>query len=99
MFQTLEPKNLNKLPKSKVRRFATPKAFHASKVERLGRDGIKPFAEVRGKFPMPVFALVSNMPIETYQLTDATPPITGAFDFTTQCLPNLKDGVSCPKIR
>ena len=43
MFQTLEPKNLNKLPKSKVRHFPTPKAFHASKVERLGQRWYQTF--------------------------------------------------------
>ena len=82
MFQTLEPKNLNKLPKGKIGDFASPEAFHAIKVQRLGRDKVKSSAKVCGKFEVPIFALVRDMPEQTENLTETPPPIAGASNFT-----------------
>ena len=84
MFETLELQNLNKLPKGKIRDFASPEAFHASKVQRLGGDKIKPFTQVCGKFPMPIFALVRNFAIQSCELTDSTPPIVRPFFLAAQ---------------
>ena len=82
MFRTLKPQYLNKLPESEVRYFPTPNSFHASKIERFGDDGIKTPAQVRGKFPMPILALVGDFTIEPCQFSDSTPPIVRAFNFT-----------------
>ena len=49
---TLKPQYLNKLPEGKIGDFASPKPFHAVKVERLGDNRIKPSAQVCGEFPM-----------------------------------------------
>ena len=86
MFETLEFQYLNKLVKGEVRDFSTPEAFHAVKVERLGGDKVKPSAEVSGKFPMPISALVGDMPIQSCELTHTSPPVVRAFDFTAECL-------------
>ena len=79
---TLKPQYLNKLPEGKIGDFASPKPFHAVKVERLGDNRIKPSAQVCGEFPMPVFTLVSNLAIQLCELTDSMPPIVRTFDFT-----------------
>ena len=75
MFGTLIFQYLNKLPEGKVGNFATPEAFHAVKVERLGDNCIKPSAQVRGKFIVPIKPLVGNMPIQPRKFTDSTPPV------------------------
>ena len=75
MFETLELQNLNKLVERKIGDFASPQAFHSVKVQRLGYDGIKPFAQVCSTFVVPVFALVGNLAIETGEFADSTPPI------------------------
>ena len=82
MFQTLVCQYLNKRSESKIGDFASPEAFHAVKVQRLGRNKGKPSAEVRGKFEMPISALVGDMPIKSRELTDSTPPIARPFHFT-----------------
>ncbi len=81
MFETLERQNLNKLPEAKLRDVPAPEAFHAVKVQCLDDDGIKPSAEFRGKFPLPIFALGGNLAIHPCELTEATPPIVRTFDF------------------
>ena len=86
MFLTLICQYLNKLVESKVRDFASPEAFHAIKIQRLGDDGIKPLAQISGEFPMPIFALVGNLPIEERKLTDTSPPITGPPHLARKCL-------------
>ena len=85
MFGTLELQYLNKLSEGKVGDFASPKPFHAFKIQRLDGDGIKPSAKVCGKFPMPIFALVSDMPIQPHELTDSTPPIVRASNLSAKC--------------
>ena len=82
MFDTFELQNLNKLIKGKVRDFAPPESFHTVKVQRLSDDGIKPSAEVRGKLPVPIFALVGNLPIQSCDLLHSTVPIARPFHFT-----------------
>ena len=84
MFETLEPQNLNKLIESKVRDFPAPEAFHTLKVQGFKNEGIKSLAKVGGKFPMPVFALVVNMPIQTCKGADSTPPVPRSFHFACQ---------------
>ncbi len=79
MFETLELQYVNKLSKRKVGDFTSPKPFHTFKVQRLGSDKVKPSAKVCGKFVVPVFALVSNMPIQPRKLSDTTPPIVRTF--------------------
>ena len=82
MFETLVCQYLNKLSESKIGEFASPEAFHAVKVQRLGRNKGKPSAEVGGKFEMPISTLVGDMPIKSCELTDSTPPIARPFHFT-----------------
>ena len=84
MFDTLILQNLNKLVKGEVRDFASPQAFHALEVQRLGDDGIKPFTQVCRNLVVPVLALVGYMPIQPRKLPDGTPPIVRTFDFTRQ---------------
>ena len=86
MFQTLILQYLNKLSKGKVGDFASPETLHTSKVEFLCRNRVKPSAQVCSKFPMPIFALVGDMPIASRELTKTTPPIVRPDNFTTQCL-------------
>ena len=64
MFETFELQYLNKLIESKIRDFTSPKPFHTVKVQRFGRNEVKPSAKVGGKFPMPVSALVADFAIE-----------------------------------
>ena len=85
MFETLELQYLNKLPEGQIGDFASPQAFHAVKVERLSGDKVKPFTKVRGKFVVPIFALVGNMPIQPCELTESTPPIVRPSNLTAQC--------------
>ena len=82
MFDTFELQNLNKLVEGKVGDFASPEPFHTVKIKSFGGDGIKPSAEVRGKFPMPISALVGNLPIQSCDLPHSTIPIARPFDFT-----------------
>ena len=91
MFETLVFQYLNKLPESKVRDFASPQAFHAAKVQCLGDDHIKPLAQVGCQLPMPISALIGNMPIETCQLKNTPPPVTRTFDFTTDIFIELSE--------
>ena len=82
MFRTLKSQYLNKLPEGKIGDFASPKPFHAVKIQSFCHYDIKPSAQVRGEFPMPIFALVGNMPIQPCEVADSTPPIVRTFDFT-----------------
>ena len=82
MFETLVRQNLNKTPEGKVRDFPSPEAFHAIKVQRLGSDKVKPSAQVRSKFEMPISALAGDMSAKPCDLSDSTPPIVRTFDFT-----------------
>ena len=81
MFETLILQYLNKLVKSKVRDFASPKPFHTVKVQRLGDDGIKPFAQVGSNLVVPVFALVGDMPMQPRKLSDSTPIVVRPLNF------------------
>ena len=91
MFETLVFQYLNKLSESKIGEFASPEAFHAVKVQRLGRNKGKPSAEVGGKFEMPISALVGDMPIKFCELTDSTPPIVRAFHFTRNAFVEISE--------
>ena len=82
MFRTLKPQYLNKLSEGKIGDFASPKSFHAVKIQSFRHYDIKPSTEVSGKFPMPIFALVGNMPIQPHECSNSTPPIARTFDFT-----------------
>ena len=94
MFETLIPQYLNELVESEVGNFASPEAFQVSvKVQRLGRDKVKSSTEVCGKFEVPIFALVRDMPEQTDDFTETPPPIAGAFDFTAQGSPCKVFGV------
>ena len=46
MFDALILQYLNKLVKGEIGDFPSPQAFHPIKVQRLGNDRIKPFAQV-----------------------------------------------------
>ena len=52
MFTTLIPQYLNELVESEVGDFTSPQAFHALKVQCLGKNPIKLFTKFRGKLPM-----------------------------------------------
>ena len=82
MFFTLISQYLNKLVEGEVRDFTSPKSFHAVKVQRLKDDCIKTPAQVSCQLPMPITALVSYMPIQPGELTDAPPPVTRTLDLT-----------------
>ena len=86
MFKTLERQYLNKLVKSKVGDFASPEAFHALKVQRLGDNVVKPTSQVSGAFEVPISALVGNLAIKACEFTDSTPPIVRAFLLSADCL-------------
>ena len=79
MFLTLILQYLNKLVERKIGDFASPQAFHTLKIQRLGDDGIKPFAQVGSNLVVPVLALVGDMPIQARQLPHSTPPIVRTF--------------------
>ena len=79
MLETLELENINKLTEGKIGDFPSPKPFHTRKVQRLGSNKVKPSAQVRGKFEMPISTLVGNMPIQPRELTHSTPPIVRTF--------------------
>ena len=81
MFLAFISQNLNKLVEGKVRDFASPEAFHAIKIQRLGDDGIKPPAQVGCQLPMEVAPLVCDFPIQSRELSDTTPPSVRTFDF------------------
>ena len=69
------------------RRLCGPKEpFHTSEVQRLGSDKVKPSAQVRGKFEMPISALVGDMSVEPCDFFDSTPPILRTFHFTRKAL-------------
>ena len=86
MFETLELQYLNKLVEGEVRDFASPQAFHTLKIQRLGNDGIKPFAQVCRTLVVLISALVRDVPVEPCEFTDTSPPIARTFHFPTQCL-------------
>ncbi len=79
MFSTLILQYLNKLVKGEVRDFTSPEAFHTLKVQRLGNDRIKPFAQVSSNLVVPVLALVGDMPIQPRKVSDSTPPVIRTF--------------------
>ncbi len=81
MFETLELQHLNKLPEAKLRYFPAPEAFHPLKVQRLDSDKVKPSTQVCGKFPLPIFALVSYVPIQSRKFAHTPPPVARTFDF------------------
>ena len=85
MFDTLILQYLNKLVKGEVRDFPSPKAFHAIKIQGLGNDRIKPFAQVGSNLVVPVPALVGYMPIQPRKSSNTPPPIPRAFDLSAQC--------------
>ena len=85
MFLTLIFQYLNKLVKSKVRHFPTPKPFHTIKVQRFKNDHIKTPAKVGGKFPLKIKALMANPSIEACKLTDTPPPTSRTFLFSRKC--------------
>ena len=82
MFETLELQYLNELVEGEVRDFTSPKPFHTLKVECLGHESIKLFAQIRCPFVVPVFALVGYLPVKTGEFADSTPPIVRTFDLT-----------------
>ena len=86
MFETLECQYLNKLVECEVGYLPSPEAFHTLKVQRLGRDKVKPIAQVGRQLPLPISTLVGNFTIQSCKFIDSTPPIARTFDFTTQGL-------------
>ena len=86
MFEVLILQNLNKLIEGEVGYFSSPKTFHAVEVQRFSGNRIKPSAEICGKFPMPISALVGNFMVETCEFSDSTPPVARTFYLTTQSL-------------
>ena len=85
MFNALILQYLNKLVKGKVGDFPSPKPFHTLKVQRLGNDRIKPFAQVGRNLVVPVLALVDDMPIQPREVSDTPPPIVRTFYLSTDC--------------
>ena len=82
MFFALIAQYLNKLIEGKVGYLSPPEPFHAIKIQGFRNNGIKTFAQVGRKFPMPVFPLVRYLPIESCEFTDSAPPVARTFDFT-----------------
>ena len=85
MFDALILQYLNKLVKGKIGDFPSPQPFHTRKIQRFGDDGIKAFTKFRSDLVVPVLTLVGDMPIQPRKLSDATPPIPGAFDLPAHC--------------
>ncbi len=86
MFGTLLFEYLQKLVESVIRDLASPKPFHTVKVERLKAKYVKLFAKVGSEFPLPIFSLSGNFAVKSREVSDGTPPIVRAFDFTRKCL-------------
>ncbi len=82
MFLTLISQYLNKPVEGKVRDLSPPQSLHTIDIQSLGRDGIKPLAQVGGKFPVPITPLVANMSMKTCKLTHTPPPVARTFNFT-----------------
>ena len=98
MFLTLIFQYINKLIKGEVRDFASPKLFHAVKVQRLKDNRIKPLAKICSKFPMPVSALIGDMSVESRQLIDGTPPAVRTFNFTRKAFVETSQPLSSIKL-
>ena len=86
MFLALIFQYLNKLVECEIGDFTSPKAFHSVYVQRFKGNGIKAFAQVRGKLPVKVFALTTDFPIQTCELPDSTPPVIRTFLFSRKTL-------------
>ena len=82
MFDALILQYLNKLTEGKIGDFASPQAFHARKVQRLGNNGIKAFTKFCSDLVVPVLALVGDMPTQPRKFSDTTPPIVRTFDLS-----------------
>ena len=64
MFLTLGLQYLNELVEAEIGDFASPKAFHAVKVQGFKDNRIKLPTEVAGELPVKVFALIRDFPME-----------------------------------
>ncbi len=84
MFLTLILQYLNKLIEGEVGNLASPKSFHTRKVQGFNSDGVESLTKFRSKLPLKVFALVSDFPIETCDVSHTPPPAMRTFLFTTQ---------------
>ena len=82
MFETFELQYLNKLIESEIGDFTSPQAFHACQVQRFKSKSIKASTQVSGEFPMPIFALPTDFPIQSCELPDSTPPVSRTFFLT-----------------
>ena len=82
MFLTLILQYLNKLVERKIGDFTSPQAFHAVKVQGFNGNRIKLLTKFACQLPMKVFALVTDFPIETCELSHTPPPTVRAFNFT-----------------
>ena len=91
MFETFELQYLNKLIESEIGDFTSPEAFHACQVQRFKSKSIKASTQVSGEFPMPIFALPSDFPIQSCEFSDSTPPVIRAFDFTRKAFIELAE--------
>ena len=69
-------------PKARSETFRPHRRFIPVKVQRLGNDRIKPFAQVGRNLVVPVLALVGDMPIQPRKCSDTTPPIVRTFDLS-----------------
>ena len=85
MFLTLILQYLNKLVEGEIRDLASPKPFHAIKVQRFNGNRIKLLTKFRGNLPLKVFALVGDFTVETGNLPHTPPPTVRPFLLTAKC--------------
>ena len=69
MFKTLIFQQLNKLVETEVRYFPALESFHPVNVEYFESECVKPSAQISGKFPLPVSALIGNLPVLSCERT------------------------------
>ena len=79
MFDTFGLQYLSELVESKVRDFASPKAFHTVNVQGFNSNRIKLFTKIGRKFPLEILALVSNLAIQPCHCSNSTPPTIRPF--------------------
>ena len=82
MFSTFILQYLNKLVEGKVGDLASPKPFHAVKVQGFKGNRIKLLTKFTCQLPVKIFALVADFPIQTCELPDTPPPTVRTFLFT-----------------
>ena len=86
MFETFELQYLNKLIESEIGDFPSPQAFHSVYVQRFKSKCLKASTQVSRKFPMPILAFPTDLPIKPCKLSHTPPPVIRTFLFSRKTL-------------